>query len=125
MTAVAKEPIQLGNGEHWLSLAPAAGRLNAAFQARGLQGRWTTAEVDLKATGLELLALHNTLKGQVLLSDNASLGVRFEADRTGKVAADVHIEGWPFQIEGQIRLMVAVEHAQLAQLSKCLCGANQ
>ena len=122
MIAETSPAVRLGSSDTWLSLAPHAGCLQAGFQARGLKGAWTTDEVDLTATGLELQALHDSLSGEVLLSDNSSLGIRFAVNKLGHVTADVHIEGWPFQVEGRIRLELAVEHGQLTQLSQSLSG---
>ena len=125
MRLEAQRPTRLGNSENWLSLTPNDGRLDAAFQACGLQGRWTTDLVELTRTAGELQALHDSLEGRVLLSDNASLGIHFEANKLGHVTADIHIEGWPFKVEGHIKMVLLVDHAELANLSTSLSRAAE
>lgn len=116
--------VEIGVASQWVSLAPVVDRLDVAFESKALAGSWRTEPLDLAATGAELRSLYESLRGKVLLSDNSSLGITFAASNLGGITADVHIEGWPFEVEGHLKFVVPVQHGQLLQLARALGGGE-
>lgn len=117
------ESVQIGIGECWLAIATAGDRLDLELRGRGLTGAWRTEPVDLQQAARRLSTLHETLKGEAWLGDTDSFAITFKAGSRGQVTADVHVLGWPFQMEGHLDFDVEVDHAQLYRLARQLEGA--
>ena len=113
--AVIEEP------PHSVRLASVGRRLGVAFQKRGLSGVWAIKPVTWPSCIDGLQILYETLKGQVVLTDDESTSLTFTVSPVGRILVDLWIDLWStFSVEGELRLQFSFEQTALAAFIRSL-----
>ncbi len=104
----------IGEPQHSVHLASVGQRLGVAFQKGGLSGVWAIEPVCWPGRIDELQTFCDSLKGQVVLTDDDSTSLTFTVSPVGRILVDLWINFLiVFGVDGELRLEFSFEQTAL------------